>query len=172
MPVKKEVKMALEIERKFLVKDDAFKSLAVEIIPIEQGYMTTESDCVVRVRTVGTHAVVTIKSKNKSDSITRHEWEYAIPVADAREMMTVCTSSIIRKTRYMVPIGKHTFEVDVFHDDNDGLVLAEVELSAEDELFETPEWLGEEVTAKECYYNVFIACHPYKEWNKNLKHNI
>jgi CYTH domain-containing protein len=155
--------MALEIERKFLVKDDSFKSLAVKTIFMEQGYMTSESDCVVRVRITDEKSVITIKSKNKTVGIARYEWEYPIPVEDAREMMKVCTSNVIRKTRYVIPVGKHAFEVDVFHDDNEGLVIAEVELSAEDESFEHPDWLGKEVTAEKCYYNVFLARHPYTE---------
>jgi CYTH domain-containing protein len=161
--------MALEIERKFLVKDNSFKSLAVKTIFMEQGYMTSESDCVVRVRITDEKSVITIKSKNKTVGIVRYEWEYPIPVEDAREMMKICSpfggqGAVIRKTRYVIPVGKHVFEVDVFHDDNEGLVIAEVELSAEDESFEHPDWLGKEVTMEKCYYNVFLARHPYKEW--------
>lgn len=158
--------MALEIERKFLVKNDTFKSLAKKTLCIEQGYLTNVNDCVVRVRITDEKAVITIKSKNKTAEIAHYEWEYPIPVEDAREMMKICASKIIRKTRYVVPVGKHTFEVDVFHDDNNGLVIAEIELSAENESFEHPQWLGKEVTAEKCYYNVFIASHPYKEWKK------
>jgi CYTH domain-containing protein len=162
--------MALEIERKFLVKDDVFKSAAVKIIPIEQGYITNGAGCTVRVRIFGTTAVLTIKSNNATNGIARHEWEYAIPLDDAREMMTLCTSNVISKTRYVIPVGKHFFEVDVFHDDNDGLVIAEVELSAEDEPFESPEWLGKEVTGEQCYYNAFIADNPYKKWGEMTDH--
>jgi len=158
--------MALEIERKFLVRDDSFKSLAMSSIPIEQGYMMSEDDCVIRIRTAAENAVLTIKSKTKPNSIARYEWEYPIPFEDARKMLEICTLNIISKTRYFVPVGKHTFEVDVFHGDNEGLVVAEVELSAEDEFFECPDWLGEEVTAEKCYYNVFLARCPYKEWKK------
>jgi len=149
--------MALEIERKFLVKNDVFKSLATKTMCIEQGYLANADDCVVRVRITDEKAAITVKSKNKNTDIAHHEWEYPIPVEDAREMMKICTSNIIRKTRHLVPVGQHTFEVDVFHGDNEGLIIAEIELSAEDEFFERPEWLGKEVTAEKCYYNVFIA---------------
>ena len=149
--------MALEIERKFLVKNDSFKASAVKTIFIEQGYLTNGKDCTVRVRIADENAVITIKSKNNDHSIAHHEWEYAIPLEDARTMMTICGSNVIRKTRHLIPAGKHTFEVDVFHDDNDGLVIAEVELSAEDEPFEHPNWLGKEVTGEKRYYNAFIA---------------
>jgi CYTH domain-containing protein len=155
--------MALEIERKFLVKNDSFKTLAVKATFIEQGYLMSEGENIVRIRIADDTAVVTIKSKSNKHSIARCEWEYAIPLEGAREMMNICDSNIIRKTRYLVPAGKHIFEVDVFHGDNEGLVIAEVELSAEDELFNCPDWLGEEVTAKKCYYNTFIARHPLSE---------
>ena len=158
--------MAIEIERKFLVKNDSFKAFAEQTILIEQGYLAGEGDGVVRVRVTGENAVITIKSGNAENGIARYEWEYPVPVEDACEMMKMCGSGIIRKTRYVVPAGKHVFEVDVFHGDNEGVVIAEVELSAEDEIFDHPDWLGAEVTMKKCYYNAFLARHPYKEWKK------
>jgi len=159
--------MALEIERKFLVKNDNFKALAKKTIYIKQVYLTTESDCVVRIRIADERAVLTIKGKNKNNSIAHNEWEYDIPLEDAQEMMKMCGSKNIRKTRYLVAIGKHVFEIDVFHGENEGLVVAEVELTAEDEFFDCPDWIGEEVTAKERYYNAYLAQHPYKEWENS-----
>ena len=161
--------MALEIERKFLVKGSDFKAFAEKTIYIEQGYLTTESDCVVRIRIADEKAVLTIKDRNKNNSIARNEWEYDIPLEDAREMMKMCSSITIYKTRYLVPVGKHVFEIDVFHGENEGLIVAEVELMAEDEFFDCPDWIGEEVTTKESYSNAYLAQHSYKEWGNSCK---
>jgi CYTH domain-containing protein len=144
--------MGKEIERKFLVKGE-FKHLAIKNIRIIQTYLSIDRDKTVRVRIADDKAFLTIKGRPKPNSISRNEWEIPVPVSDAREMMKICMPGKIDKTRYLVPSGRHTFEVDVFHDKNEGLIIAEIELSSESENFEKPEWLGEEVTGKPEYYN-------------------
>jgi CYTH domain-containing protein len=144
--------MGKEIERKFLVKGE-FKHLAIKDIRIIQTYLSIDRDKTVRVRIADDKAFLTIKGRPKPNSISRNEWEIPVPVSDAREMMKICMPGKIDKTRYLVPSGRHTFEVDVFHDKNEGLIIAEIELSSESENFEKPEWLGEEVTGKPEYYN-------------------
>lgn len=155
--------MGYEIERKFLVKGD-YKSHASGSYPIQQGYLALTGNSVVRVRVRGDAAFLTVKSSLVEGEITRHEWEYEIPVADAREMLALCGEGVIDKTRYLVKVGHHLFEVDEFHGENEGLVIAEVELEREDEEFERPRWLGEEVTGDVHYYNSYLSIHPYKEW--------
>lgn len=144
--------MAIEIERKFLIKDE-FRHLAVNEIKIKQSYLLIDPDKTIRLRIAGDDAFLTIKSNVIQDSLKRNEWEIKIPLKDAVELMKICLPGIIDKTRYYVPVGKHVFEVDVFHDKNEGLIIAEIELTSEDELFEKPEWLGEEVTGNPAYYN-------------------
>ncbi len=156
--------MAYEIERKFLVKGD-FKSHSFKKFDIKQGYLALSGANVVRVRLKGSVGYITIKTSVKEGTITRNEWEYAIPMADAEEMLLLCEDAILEKTRYLVEVGAHTFEVDEFHGENDGLLLAEVELESEDEVYERPDWLGEEVTGNIRYYNSFLSIHPYKGWS-------
>jgi adenylate cyclase len=144
--------MASEIERKFLVRGE-FRHLAVKKIRIIQTYLSIDPDKTIRVRIAGKAAYLTIKSRPHDKSFTRSEWEIKIPMADAREIMKICLPGKIDKTRYFVPAGKHLFEIDVFHDKNDGLIIAEIELDSESEKFEKPVWLGEEVTGKPEYLN-------------------
>jgi adenylate cyclase len=144
--------MATETERKFLVKGE-FKNLAIKQINITQRYLTVDSEKTVRLRISGDEAYITVKGRPAENSISRKEWEFSIPVNDAQEMMRFCLPGMIEKTRYIVPSGNHHFEVDVFHGKNDGLIIAEIELSDESEDFEKPAWLGEEVTGKPEYYN-------------------
>ncbi|MCX6302931.1 MAG: CYTH domain-containing protein [Bacteroidia bacterium] len=144
--------MGTEIERKFLVKGE-FRHLAIKKVNIKQTYLSIDPDKTIRVRTAGRKAFLTIKSKPHGISIARGEWEIQIPMADAVEIMKICLPGKIEKTRHMVPQGKHIFEVDVFHDKNEGLVIAEIELGSESEKFEKPDWLGDEVTGKSEYYN-------------------
>jgi adenylate cyclase len=144
--------MAIETERKFLVKDE-FKHLAVRNIEIIQYYISIDIVKTIRLRIAGENAFLSIKSRVNERSIARNEWEFPIPVKDAIEMINICLPGKIIKTRYLIPSGRHTFEIDVFHDKNEGLVIAEIELSSEDEKFEKPEWLGEEVTGNPEYYN-------------------
>jgi adenylate cyclase len=144
--------MAIETERKFLVKGE-FINLAEKKINIIQRYLIIDSNKTVRIRISGDDAFITIKGRPADGSIARNEWEFSIPVGDASKMMKLCLPGKIEKTRYIIPSGKHKFEVDVFHDKNEGLIIAEIELSDESEDFEKPEWLGEEVTGKPEYYN-------------------
>jgi adenylate cyclase len=144
--------MAIETERKFLVKGE-FRDLASGKEEIVQTYLAIDQHKTVRLRIIDEKAFITIKSRPKANSISRNEWEYEIPAEDAREMMAISLPGKIVKTRYLVPAGKHTFEVDVFHDKNEGLVIAEIELQMEDDEFEKPGWLGEEVTGQPQYYN-------------------
>ena len=144
--------MATETERKFLVKEE-FRHLAVKEIGITQSYLSIDPDKTIRLRIADDKAFLTIKSRISRKSISRSEWEFPISLSDANEIMHVCLPGKIVKTRYLIPSGNHTFEVDVFHDKNEGLIIAEIELSSEGEQFEKPDWLGEEVTGKPEYYN-------------------
>jgi adenylate cyclase len=144
--------MATETERKFLVKGE-FRHMAVKEIKITQFYLSRDPDKTIRLRIADEKAFLTIKSRLTGESISRNEWEFRIPLSDATGIMSVCIPGKIVKTRFIIPSGKHTFEVDVFHDKNEGLIIAEIELSSEDEQFDKPEWLGEEVTGKPEYYN-------------------
>lgn len=155
--------MMQEIERKFLVTDDSYRSLAVSHSEILQGYICSGHGHTVRVRTRGDKGYLTIKGSS-ADGISRFEWEKEITLADARELFTLCRSGRIEKTRYLVPNGRHTIEVDEFHGDNEGLVFAEIELSAVDEPFDRPPFLGDEVTGDSHYYNAYISKHPYPTW--------
>jgi adenylate cyclase len=145
--------MSVEIERKFLVINE-FRHLAVKEIPVSQYYMTIDNSKTIRLRIADGKGYLTIKGRMKENSIARPEWEFEIPFEDAMEMIAVCLPGKILKTRYHIPYGQHLIEVDVFHDKNEGLVIAEIELSSEDEQFEKPGWLGEEVTGRPEYYNV------------------
>ncbi len=144
--------MPLEIERKFLVRGE-FRHLAVGETRIFQAYLSLDPKRIVRLRIAGEKAFFTIKGEASGGGISRKEWEIELPVEEAEMMKDICLPGIIEKTRYLVPSGKHCFEVDVFHGRNEGLVIAEIELENEDEDFERPAWLGEEVTGKPEYYN-------------------
>ena len=144
--------MATETERKFLVKSE-FRHLAVREIKIIQSYLSIDVGKTIRLRIADDKAFLTVKSRPQKNSISRNEWEVEIKVRDAEEMMQICLPGRIVKTRYLVPSGKHTFEIDAFHEKNEGLVIAEIELTFDDEYFEKPSWLGEEVTGLPQYYN-------------------
>lgn len=155
--------MALEIERKFLVKSNTWKASADAGTRFSQGYLCDSGPGSVRVRVEGDRANINIKSA--TISMQRHEFEYEIPLQDAEEMLArICIRPIIEKTRYLIETGIHTWEVDVFHGDNAGLVVAEIELTHADQEFIRPEWLGEEVTDDHRYYNVCLVKHPFKDW--------
>lgn len=156
--------MAKEIERKFLVRGD-FLSEATSSTRIEQGYIGQGIGLTFRVRTRDDRGYLTIKGRSDSRGLQRDEWEYEIPLTEARELLRHSPGTI-SKSRYLVPAGSHTFEVDRFYGDNEGLIVAEVELSAPDEEFVRPEWLGEEVTGQVRYYNSQLLKHPYSEWEK------
>jgi adenylate cyclase len=144
--------MATETERKFLVKGE-FKHLAVKKTEILQYYLSIDINKTVRIRIAEDKAFLTIKGRAPENSITRDEWEFQVPVNDAMEITKLCLPGRIEKTRYIIPSGKHIFEVDIFHGKNEGLIIAEVELAADNEEFDKPEWLGEEVTGVPEYYN-------------------
>lgn len=144
--------MATEIERKFLVAGE-FLDKAVKSINIIQAYLSVDPTKTVRIRIADNEAFLTIKSPRKSGMLARSEWEFSIPGDDANELIKICLPGKVIKTRYIVPHGKHKIEVDVFHDKNEGLIIAEVELESEDESFSKPEWLGEEVTGDPRFYS-------------------
>jgi CYTH domain-containing protein len=162
--------MALEIERKFLVKSD-FEKEVVRRSRIVQGYLCSDAMRTVRVRIRGEEGFLTIKSASNERGWSRYEFEQSIPLADAEELMKLCLPGIIDKVRHWIPAGNHTWEVDVFHGDNEGLVMAEIELSSEEETFELPDWVGEEVTGNPAYYNALLAKYPFSQWksNKNIQ---
>ena len=154
--------MAQEIERKFLVTGDAWRELA-EGTMYRQGYLSTVEDRTVRVRTVGAKGYLTVKGITVG--ATRTEFEYEIPVADADTMLDeLCIRPLIEKTRHKIPFNGLVWEVDEFAGDNDGLIVAEVELSHEDQELRLPNWIGEEVTGDPRYYNANLVVHPYKAW--------
>ena len=157
--------MALEIERKFLVKGD-FKTSASKSVRIIQGYLCSVPERTVRVRVKGDCGFITVKGLGSESGASRFEWEKEIPVAEVQDLLQICEPGVIDKTRYLVEAGDHTYEVDEFYGDNEGLVVAEVELSSEDETFVKPEWLGEEVTGDVKYYNSMLMKNPYKNWAK------
>lgn len=156
--------MSQEIERKFLVKDSSYKNMAFSSSRIIQGYICSDRGRTVRVRIRDEKGFITIKGASTDNGLSRYEWEHEIPVEEARELMKLCQPGMIDKTRYLVKSGKHTFEVDEFYGENEGLVVAEVELSSVDEEYEVPPFLGEEVTGQVKYYNSFLMRNPYKSW--------
>ena len=156
--------MVLEIERKFLVLDDSYKHEAFDSSHIQQGYICSERGRTVRIRIRNERAYITIKGPSPNGGLSRYEFEQEIPLADAEQLMRLCEPGIIDKTRWLVKSGEHTFEVDEFHGDNDGLVMAEVELSAEDEAFVKPPFIGQEVTGDRRYYNSQLRRNPYRNW--------
>lgn len=158
-----------EIERKFLVAGD-FRSEAYNVTHISQGYILQGNGKTVRVRIRGEKGYLTIKGPSGAAGISRFEWEREITLDDAQALMALCEPSIIEKDRYLVksPDGRHIFEVDVFHGDNEGLVMAEVELEAEDEAFAHPAWLGREVTGDRRFYNGHLRQNPFKNWKHTL----
>ncbi len=155
--------MATEIERKFLVRDDSWQQLADSGTRFSQGYLIGSNEASVRIRIEGETANLNIKSATLG--IHRQEYEYPIPLVDAREMLAnLCEKPVIDKIRHHLHYGEHEWEIDVFEGDNAGLVVAEIELQDENEAFERPEWLGEEVSHDVRYYNVNLVRHPYKDW--------
>jgi len=156
--------MAQEIERKFLIKNDAFKAESVNKTKITQGFLSTVPERTVRIRIKGDKGFLTVKGIGNKSGASRYEFEKEISVDDAQDLMAICEPGVIEKTRYNVKSGEHTFEIDEFYGDNDGLIVAEVELSSEDEVFEKPEWLGVEVTGEVKYYNAMLMKNPYNKW--------
>lgn len=161
--------MHIEIERKFLV-DGEFKDQAYESTHICQGYIASGNGRTVRVRIRGDKGYLTIKGPSTVAGLSRYEFEREIPLVDARDLMSICEPGIIDKTRYLVksPDGRHVFEVDEFYGDNEGLVLAEVELQSEDEAFAKPSFIGREVTGDRRFYNSHMRQYPFKMWRNDI----
>lgn len=156
--------MAQEIERKFLVNDESYKQQAYSSSRIMQGYICSARGRTVRVRIRDDRGYLTIKGPSAEGGLSRYEWEKEIPLQEAEELMRLCEPGMIDKTRYLVRSGKHVFEVDEFYGENAGLVIAEVELASEEEAYEKPFFLGQEVTGDVKYYNSFLMKHPYCRW--------
>jgi len=156
----------LEIERKFLVDTIEFKVGATSKEKISQGFLNTHPERTVRVRIKGAKGFLTVKGISNKSGTTRFEWEKEISVKDAKDLLECCEEGVITKIRYEITSGNHIFEVDEFLGDNQGLLIAEVELNHENEPFEKPEWLGQEVTGDIKYYNSQLSKNPYSEWGK------
>lgn len=156
--------MAYEIERKFLVTNTDFIKEASSKEYIVQAFLNRNPDRTVRIRIKDDKAFITVKGVSNAEGTTRREWEYAIPVSDAKEMLKICEEGAIEKWRYLIPVGDHIFEVDIFEGENEGLIVAEVELGSEAESFQKPAWLGEEVTGNLSYYNSNLSQHPFTKW--------
>jgi adenylate cyclase len=156
--------MPIEIERKFLVKDQSFKEEAFARNYIKQGFLNSHKERVVRVRIKDEKGFLTVKGKSNDSGTSRFEWEKEISKAEANDLMNLCEKGIIEKHRYLVKSEHHIFEVDEFLGNNLGLIIAEIELSSEEENFVIPTWLAEEVTGEEKYYNSNLSKKPYSEW--------
>jgi len=156
--------MAQEIERKFLVKSDAFKKESINNTKIVQGFLSTVPERTVRIRIKGDKGFITVKGIGNKSGTSRYEWEKEIAVEDAKDLLKISEPGVIDKTRFNVKSGEHTFEVDEFYGDNEGLTVAEIELDSEDEIFIKPAWLGEEVTGQVKYYNAVLMKRPFNSW--------
>ena len=153
-----------EIERKFLVRDDSYKREAFASSHIRQGYLSSAPGRTVRIRIRDDRAYLTIKGPSTDGGLTRYEFEQEVPMADAEQLLQLCEPLIIDKTRWLIRSGEHTFEVDEFHAENEGLVVAEVELKSADEVPKMPDFIGKEVTGDRHYYNSQLRQHPYSVW--------
>jgi CYTH domain-containing protein len=154
----------IEIERKFLVLSDDFIQEAFSKKRIVQAYLNSNPERSVRVRIKEDRAYLTIKGQGNATGTTRLEWETEIPVRDADKLLLICEEGVIDKIRYEIKVGRHVYEVDVFTGENEGLIIAEIELQSEDEAFEKPNWLGQEVTNDKRYYNAYLSKNPFKNW--------
>ncbi|MBO7146060.1 MAG: CYTH domain-containing protein [Salinivirgaceae bacterium] len=152
-----------EIERKFLVKSE-FRHLATAEYKICQGYLAADPQRTVRVRIKGDKGYLTIKGASTADGLSRFEWEKEIAANEAEMLLKLCLPGAIEKTRYIVPFGCLTFEVDEFFGENAGLVMAEVELESATQQVSLPEWLGQEVTGDKRYYNSYLSQRPFSKW--------
>lgn len=154
----------IEIERKYLVRNDSYFDEAISQTRIVQGFLNTDPNRTVRVRIKDAQGFLTVKGISNEAGTTRFEWENEIDIKEAEALLQLCEPSIIEKIRYEIPKGNYVFEVDVFLGTNTGLVIAEIELQNENEQFERPDWLGEEVTGQLRYYNSLLSKHPYSSW--------
>jgi len=160
--------MGVEIERKFLVDHDAWHKLDKPPgTHYRQGYILSDDDKVVRVRVAGTHSYLTLKGRG-ANNVSRSEYEYEIPLTDGEELLAAFTKNGTQKIRYRVPYKGFTWEVDEFSGDNDGLIVAEIELNHEDEKFEKPAWVTQEVTDDGRYTNSNLAVRPFKNWGGQI----
>ncbi|WP_299246187.1 CYTH domain-containing protein [uncultured Aquimarina sp.] len=155
----------IEIERKFLVASEIYKQEAKKSTLIIQGFLNTDPERTVRVRIKGKLAFITVKGIGNASGTTRFEWEKEIPVNEAEALIKICEKGVIKKMRYEVPSGNHIIEIDEFFDENNGLTIAEIELSTENETFIKPNWLGKEVTGDARYYNSQLSKNPFKNWS-------
>ena len=154
----------IEIERKFLIVSDKYKEQAYKKTRIVQGFLNTQKERTVRVRIKGKEAYITIKGISNKEGTSRFEWEKKIAVEEAEQLIELCEPNLIEKIRYEIKVGNHIFEVDEFSAENKGLIVAEIELSEENESFDKPDWLGKEVTGDMRYYNSQLCIVPYKNW--------
>ena len=154
----------IEIERKFLVLSNDFLQEAFTKKRIVQGYLNSNPERTVRIRIKEDKGFLTIKGKGNATGTTRLEWETEIPLEDAERLLPICESGIIEKIRYEIKVGNHIYEVDVFEGENEGLVIAEIELQSEVEPFEKPSWLGKEITNDKRFYNAYLSIKPFKSW--------
>lgn len=154
----------IEIERKFLVTSTAFLDEFRAKNRIIQGYLSSVPERTVRVRIKDEKGFLTIKGKSSDSGMSRLEWEKEIALEEAEQLLLLCEAGVIDKIRYEIPVGKHLYEVDVFSGENEGLILAEIELESENEAFEKPNWLGTEVTNDNRYYNAYLSQKPFKTW--------
>lgn len=156
--------MNLEIERKFLVNNISFLKESFDKKTITQGFLNSNKNRVVRVRISNDQGFLTIKGKSNKNGTSRFEFEKEISVEEAKLLLPLCEKGVLEKTRYLVKVKNHIYEVDIFAGDNEGLLLAEIELTKEDEVFAKPSWLGKEVTGNVRYYNSELSKNPYKNW--------
>ncbi|MDP2089286.1 MAG: CYTH domain-containing protein [Flavobacteriaceae bacterium] len=156
--------MLQEIERKFLVINSSFKEDFFKKTYIKQGFLNSDKNRTVRVRITDNHGFITVKGVSDQNGTTRFEWEKEIDLKEASQLFSLCEDGIIEKDRFYINVGNHIFEVDVFLGDNLGLVIAEIELKNENDFFEKPNWIGEEVTGDVKYYNSVLSKNPYKNW--------
>lgn len=154
----------LEIERKFLVKNSDFKNEVFSVKRISQGYLSKDPDRTIRIRIKNDQGFITIKGKTSETGMSRFEWEKSIDLAEAKILLSMCHFGIIEKNRYEIKIGNHLYEVDEFFGANEGLIVAEIELTSEEETFEKPDWLGQEVTLDHRYANSSLSNEPFSQW--------
>lgn len=155
--------MGIEIERKYLLKNSDWESLVNQQYSIKQGYLNSDKERTVRVRIINKQAFITIKGKN--EKTVRQEFEYEIPYNDGLALLKLCETPLIEKTRFIVKHQDRLWEIDKFEGENEGLIIAELELESEEEKVELPNWVGEEVSLDKRYYNSSLIKHPYKNWD-------